>query len=103
MSDDELRAKVVGALAGVDATQINTLGAQIARELAGDQSSAMSFGGYQIFGDSPRLSPPELGRLHDIVWDLIIEGYLRPGLGDGQTNDLPFVHVTAKGRAYFKS
>lgn len=35
----------------------------------------------------------------DIMWDLIIEGVIRPGIGkDGGNADLPFFHVTEYGK-----
>jgi hypothetical protein len=33
-----------------------------------------------------------------IVWDLIIEGVLRPGAENGEPFDLPFIHLTEHGR-----
>jgi hypothetical protein len=52
-----------------------------------------------------RHGPPELfprlkGPASDIVWDLIIEGILRPGTGPSGTEfDLPYIHVTEFGKA----
>ena len=39
-----------------------------------------------------------LENVNEILWDLIIEGVLRPGLGDGMNSDLPFLHVTERGK-----
>ena len=45
------------------------------------------------------LSKADQARTQNILWDLIIEGILRPGLNDGQNNNLPFFHVTKYGKA----
>ncbi len=37
-------------------------------------------------------------RIWDIVWDLIIEGVVRPGTGKDNTWSLPLIHVTDFGR-----
>src|SRR5262249_39017414 len=34
----------------------------------------------------------------NIVWDLIVEGALRPGVGDGDHEGFPFIHVTEFGK-----
>lgn len=44
------------------------------------------------------LSKKDEARLQDIIWDLLIEGVIRPGLGDGLNSDLPFFHITEYGR-----
>src|SRR4051812_15516066 len=57
----------------------------------------MSYG-----GSESSLSNYDYGRVINIVWDLIIEGVLRPGLGDGNNNDLPWFHITERGKAVLK-
>jgi hypothetical protein len=45
------------------------------------------------------LSRSDQSKVQDIFWDLLIEGVVRPGLGDGSgNNDLPHFHVTDRGR-----
>ena len=44
------------------------------------------------------LSNEDQARVQDILWDLIIEGILRPGLYDSVNNSLPFFHVTEYGK-----
>lgn len=50
------------------------------------------------------LNPPyELPRkyktwIEDILWDLIMEGLVRPGLGDGSNQGLPWYHVSEYGK-----
>ncbi|WP_216595779.1 hypothetical protein [Myxosarcina sp. GI1] len=34
----------------------------------------------------------------DIIWDLVIEGLVRPGLGDGINNGLPWFHLSEHGK-----
>ncbi len=43
-------------------------------------------------------SQRSLGKIQDIVWDMIIKGLLRPGWSDGTNSQMPFFHVTSKGR-----
>lgn len=103
LDDAGLRSKVEEVLAQTPSTQIASIGSIIAQE---HQNSQRSFGGqgfYPLTSGSPQLSSHDLGRIRDIIWDLIVEGHVRPGLGDGVNNDLPFLHVTAKGQTYFQS
>jgi len=45
------------------------------------------------------LSSSDMATAQDIMWDFIIEGIIRPGLGiDSGNSELPFFHVTAYGR-----
>jgi hypothetical protein len=45
------------------------------------------------------LDQQDVARAQDIFWDLIIEGVIRPGLGQGSGNsDLPYFHVTDYGK-----
>lgn len=45
------------------------------------------------------LDQHDVARAQDIFWDFIIEGVIRPGLGQGSGNsDLPFFHVTDYGK-----
>jgi len=36
--------------------------------------------------------------IEDILWDLIMEGLVRPGLGDGSNQGLPWYHVSEYGK-----
>lgn len=49
-------------------------------------------------GDPSGLSNKDKGRVQSIFWDLIIEGIIRPGLSDGMNNNLPFFHLTDRGK-----
>jgi hypothetical protein len=37
--------------------------------------------------------------IDDIVWDLIIEGIIRPGRGNGSEKDLPWYHISEYGKS----
>jgi len=51
---------------------------------------------------SPVLSDPDYALCCDIVWDLIIEGVVRPGPTNGSSSDLPHFHLTDFGRSKIK-
>jgi hypothetical protein len=44
------------------------------------------------------LSPADFACVQNVIWDLIIEGIIRPGLNDGNNNNFPFFHVTERGK-----
>lgn len=48
-----------------------------------------------------QLGPQDFAKVLSIMWDLIIEGIVRPGVNDGLNNDPPFFHVTEWGRSTF--
>src|SRR5689334_908817 len=104
VSYEELRSLLIDWLSHVSGGQLNDLRTAIAnlaldRGHAGDPAAqrqagygvrTVSFGGYgQVV-----LSDKDYGRAQSIIWDLIIEGVLRPGLGDGLNDSLPFFHLT---------
>ena len=47
--------------------------------------------------DVPELHPNLRAPVWSIVWDLIIEGILRPGNGTGEPFELPHIHITEYG------
>jgi hypothetical protein len=49
------------------------------------------------FQSTPLLSGNDYGKVLEIIWDLIIEGIIRPGLGDASNHDFPWIHVTEWG------
>lgn len=95
-NDDELRELILEALKDFDKKQVTDLYNKIA-EIALEKKLLESKSSYS-FGGSIYLDKLDEARIQDIVWDLIIEGILRPGLGDGNNNNLPFYHLTKKGR-----
>jgi hypothetical protein len=40
----------------------------------------------------------DVNRVTNVIWDMIIEGLVRPGTGDGRQCDFPFLHLTERGR-----
>jgi len=91
-TDEQLRQKIEKILSGrvSEPIQVATVWSRLARPHHTPGSPHV-----------PDLSPQDRGRSQDIIWDLIIEGHLRPGGGDGQNNEMPFFHITPKGREYF--
>src|ERR1700687_1147355 len=53
--------------------------------------------------DQSRLTDKDYARVQSIMWDLIIEGVIRPGLNDGMNDNLPFFHVTEFGKDKLKN
>ncbi len=48
-----------------------------------------------------RLNPQDKNRVLNIVWNLIVEGIIRPGQGDA--NEWPFIQITEYGQEVLKS
>jgi hypothetical protein len=107
LTDDQLRSLVIEFLAQFpesEPLQLATLKGEI-----GGMVAKRGLGGIPPQkGGPPSYFPPALDlpdsvfvRCCDIVWDLIIEGVLRPGdLGDSR--NLPQFHVTLRGRELLK-
>ena len=50
-------------------------------------------------GGTPQLSDTEDVQVYDIVYDLLVEGVVRPGAGQDSANEkLPFFHLTKLGK-----
>lgn len=96
LSYEELRSLVLEALKSIEkGTQFvgfySLVGkTAVDRGFAKDQQNVI---GYL---EHP-LSNKDEARVQNIVWDLIVEGVIRPGLGDGMNPDLPFFHLTDYG------
>lgn len=91
-NDAELRSMIERILDESPQTQFEVVIQRIASEFATE--SSRSYGGaIQMFPQSQELSNRDRVRVHDILWDLIIEGKIRPGSGNGIDNNLPFIHV----------
>ena len=99
---EEMRSLVLEAVAKADRSQVKALCTEIAqlavaRDLIKKPAGASS---YPIMGESHGLfSRHDEARVWSIIWDLIIEGIVRPGLDDGTNNELPFYHVTEYGKS----
>ena len=68
----------------------------LARGLAHEPQNSSSF--YSVSGYSGELPQKYDSWMDDIVWDLIIEGILRPGLGDSLNNGLGWYHISDYGK-----
>ena len=106
---EEMRGLVVEALASMPTGQAGGLQMAVAKLASkrGHLQAAQQLPGphYTNTHGSPsedHLSHKDLARLQSIMWDLIIEGVIRPGLNDGTNNDLPHFHVTEFGQDKLK-
>ena len=104
INNEELRTLVLDALKNAKTTQFgsfNNIVAKLAKQrgLIGTNSYESNI--YLTSNDS--LERSDCARVQNILWDLIIEGIIRPGLNDGTNNDLPFFHVTEKGKEILNS
>jgi len=107
ITSEQMRSVVLDYLSKNEDGQLNDLHTEIAN-LAVERGfhdapkadpSGARYGGHAPSGY--RLSLRDFARAHDIIWDLIIEGIVRPGpLNSDQ--GLPFFHVTEYGREKIK-
>ncbi|HEY7330955.1 MAG TPA: hypothetical protein VH592_25180 [Gemmataceae bacterium] len=56
-----------------------------------------------MYGSGVRLTDKDIGRVVSIIWDLIIEGVVRPGNENGGDGQLPFFYVTEFGKEKIKN
>jgi hypothetical protein len=104
ISYEQMRSLVVEFLSQAGGGQMNDLRTAIPRlaEKHGhlskiSQQLEMGYKGH----DWSHLSDPDYSRALDIMWDLIIEGVVRPGTTQGEVN-FPFFHVTEFGKEKIK-
>ena len=98
IGNEELRSLVLDTLRGSKSSQIVSFNNAVAylasqRGLIDSNNSTAGF----LTTSNHALERIDCARVQNILWDLIIEGIIRPGLNDGTNNDLPFFHVTEKG------
>lgn len=99
VTHEELRSLVLDCLNQMPEDQFAHLYAAVARtaaverKLVPDPNKAGDRHAYYA------LASKDAARVQDVVWDLIIEGVLRPGLRDGANDNLPFYHLTELGKA----
>jgi len=97
LSHEQMRSLVIETLKTGRANQFASLHlevAAVARRLEFHKDAAHMGGGRH----QDQLTPEDKGRVQDTMWDLIIEGIIRPGLNDGLNDKLPFFHLTEWGR-----
>jgi hypothetical protein len=99
VSYEQTRSLVVESLGAVSQGQIASLYANIAR-LAIQKGIAPAHANSGTIYGTPQyeLSQKYKSWIEDIIWDLIIEGVVRPGLGDTINNGLPWYHVLEYGK-----
>jgi hypothetical protein len=104
ISYEQMRSLVVEALASTQRGQFNDLRTSVARVAVahGHAPDPITNSGSHGRYRQHFLDGSDYDRVRSIIWDLIIEGVVRPGLNDGNNNDLPFFHVTDFGRQRLK-
>lgn len=104
LNNDQLRALVLETLKENKKSQFEEFDKSVADKALSKgllkQDTDSIFAGSSLF---TFLVFEDIARVRDILWDLIIEGIIRPGFGDGLNNDLPFFHVTEKGEQILSS
>jgi len=109
LSNEEIRSLVVEVLSQKHSGQLNELADDVTtvatkKGLVPDPNAQQAVGsGFPGIRISPTYNSASryhnIARIHNVIWDLIIEGVVRPGLFDGTNNDLPWFHVTEYGKA----
>lgn len=97
ISYEQMRSVVVQALRKGGADQLTELYRSVA-EAACQLGIATKEGEVRMLGRDSALCPEDAACAQNIMWDLIIEGVVRPGLNDGMNNNLPFYHITEWGK-----
>ena len=93
-----MRSLILDALRRGGADQLASLRDAVA-EIAKSRGLLSQEGGSSMFrSGGATLSGSDYGRVQSIMWDLIIEGVVRPGLNEGVNNNLPFFHITEWGK-----
>jgi hypothetical protein len=109
ITEEELRSIVIECLRkptqpGPPFLSLDTLRADVAqiameRQLKHKTSSGgLVNAASQFRGHQPVLNEVLQGRVWAIIWDMLIEGILRPGAEDRPDWSLPYVYVTAFGK-----
>ena len=101
LNNEELRTLVLDVLKVNDSSQFNSFYNRIALE-AKDKGLLKEENVSSLYSSAPYLENYDRVRVQNILWDLIIEGIIRPGLGDGMNESFPFFHVTEKGEEILK-
>jgi hypothetical protein len=109
LSTEQLRTVMVALLQTHDSGQLNPLRHLVPKKAiemgllndfslgqAGLPNASVFYGQRTV-----QLSDGEILRLNDVIWDLIIEGIVRPGI-DGMNSELPFYHITPWGKVALK-
>lgn len=100
VSYEQTRSLLVESLGASGGGQVTSLYANIARLVIqkGIAPDPYTNSGTTYINPQYELPQKYKSWIEDIIWDLIIEGVVRPGLGDGLNNGLPWYHVSEYGR-----
>lgn len=103
MENEELRSFVLDTLRETKASQFVSFFNSVAYLVVQKGLISMNNSDSSFYSTSSyALDRRDCARVQNILWDLIVEGIIRPGLNDGTNNDLPFFHVTEKGEEILK-
>lgn len=101
ISYEQLRSLVVEQLRTSSSGQVSSLHSNIARLAIQKGLTADPYvqAGVNMMNAQYSLNERYQAWVEDIVWDLIIEGVIRPGLGDTRNNGLPWYHISEYGKS----
>jgi len=101
VSYEQLRSLVIESLGSSGGGQVTSLYTNTARLVVQKGIAPDPYANSGTTYMNPQYELPQKYKswIEDIIWDLIIEGIVRPGLGDGLNNGLPWYHVSEYGRA----
>ena len=102
LNNEELRTLILETLKENKESQFVSFNNCVANKALSKGLLKQNTSGYYAYTNA-HLEKEDTARVQNILWDLIIEGIIRPGLGDGTNNDLPFFHVTEKGEQILSS
>jgi hypothetical protein len=101
LSTEQIRAIVLEILNKCGTGQLTGLANDASRRaeelgLVEEGKSAGVAGNARAF--NPQNSRQFIAQVQNVIWDLIIEGVIRPGMNDGMNPDLSHFHVTEWGK-----
>ncbi|HEY9909139.1 MAG TPA: hypothetical protein V6D18_16210 [Thermosynechococcaceae cyanobacterium] len=100
VSYEQLRSLVVESLGSSDGGQVTSLYINMAELVVQKGIAPNPYANSGTTYINPQYDLPQKYKswIEDIIWDLIIEGVVRPGLQNGLNNGLPWYHVSEYGR-----
>lgn len=100
VSYEQIRSLVIESLGSSGGGQVTSLYTNIARLVVQKGIAPNPYANSGTTYINPQYELPQKYQswIEDIIWDLIIEGVIRPGRGDGQNNGLPWYHISEYGK-----
>lgn len=100
VSYEQTRSLVIESLGSTDGGQVTSLYTNIANLVVQKGIAPNPYPNSGTNYSNPQYELPQRykGWIEDIIWDLIIEGVIRPGRGNGLDSGLPWYHVSEYGR-----